>query len=348
VEGGLLLIVCDGMGGMGRGDEASRLAVDVLSAEMTKSDGLPPDRMRQALRMADQRVREELCVEGGELPGSTAVMVYVIDGVAHVAWVGDSRAYLIRGGRVLYRTRDHKLVEELVDAGQLTPEEARESALAHVVTRALGGRSVTDAVVHPATLGYPWKLQHGDRILLCSDGVCDLLDDDEISELLEGATPAEGASRLLEASLMRGGHDNITCIVGVWDGSNWVDEEATPVITGDRRGTPPVSEPRVIEALPADDETTGRVTEEIDLRTLRNVGEVLGDDDDDADIADLPTAEVDRPPTGSTPAPAPKRAPPPVIAGPPGPIGQDTRLWLAVGGLILLLALLAVFGTALA
>src|SRR5688500_5989844 len=148
-EGGLLLVVCDGMGGMGRGAEASRLAVHVLSAEMSRSEGLPPDRMRHALRVADQRVREDLCVEGGELPGSTAVMVYVIEGVAHVAWVGDSRAYLIRDGRVVFRTRDHKLVEELVDAGQLTPEEARDSALAHVVTRALGGRSLNEPAVHP-------------------------------------------------------------------------------------------------------------------------------------------------------------------------------------------------------
>jgi PPM family protein phosphatase len=373
-EGGLLLVVCDGMGGMGRGDEASKLAVDVLSEEMARNDGLPPERMRNSLRIADQRVREELCEEGGELPGTTAVMVYVLDGAAHVAWVGDSRAYLIRDGRVVFRTRDHKLVEELVDAGQLTPEEARESALAHVVTRALGGRSVNEPTVHPATLGYPWKLQHDDRILLCSDGVCDLLDDDEISDLLADATPADATSRLVEASLMRGGHDNITCIVAVWDGASWVDEESTPVMVGERQATPAsppvglrvrlaspsggrveidevdvdVDEPPTTRFVPdsptaeivAIDEPdpTGRVTEEIDLRSLREGGELFDAAAEFEDIADLPTAEVPRP-TGSAPA----------AARPPGSSAAgrfDTRaqpLVLTGLGLLVLAALLAVF-----
>jgi protein phosphatase len=344
-EGGLLLVVCDGMGGMGRGDEASKLAADVISAEMSRSEGVPADRMRMSLRIADQRVREELCEDGGELPGTTAVMVYVMDGAAHVAWVGDSRAYLIRDGQVVFRTRDHKLVEELVDAGQLTPEEARDSALAHVVTRALGGRSPSEPAVHPATLGYPWKLLHNDRIMLCSDGVCDLLEDDEIASLVEGASPAEAASRLLEASLMRGGHDNITCIVGVWDGASWVDDEATPVIAGQRQ-VGPILDGETMDAdtadgpedvIPMDDaaDPAGRVTEEIDLRSLREQADLAEfASPEDEDIADQPTAEVERP---ITPSSVGSREHAPIV------VDAATRTWVVVGaGLLVLAALVAV------
>lgn len=319
-EGGLLLMVCDGMGGMGRGDEASKLAIEVLSEVMSEGDGLPPDRMRQALRVADQRIRDVLCGDY-EQPGSTAVMVYVLDGAAHVAWVGDSRAYLIRNGRVLYRTRDHKLVEELVDAGQLTPDEARESTLAHVVTRALGGRSPAEPAVHPATLGYPWKLQRDDRVLLCSDGVCDLVEDDEIGAMVDRSSPAEGTARLVETSLLRGGHDNITCIVAVWDGASWVDDDAaTPIISGGRQGLPP----HVDSGWEPDG--GNRVTEEIDLGRMM-AEENQEEDEADLAFADLPTAEVDR------------RPPPP-----PRPVPQvdvSPGSWLGAGLVALVLAIVA-------
>lgn len=330
VEGGLLLVVCDGMGGMGRGDEASRLAIDVLCSVMSRSEGLPPERMRLALRAADQRIRDELCAEI-EQPGATAVMVYVLDGAAHVAWVGDSRAYLVRDGRIVYRTRDHKLVEELVEAGQLTPEQAKESALAHVVTRALGGRPASEPPVLPATLGYAWKLHHGDRILLCSDGVSDLVDDDEISDLIDRIPPAEGTSRLVETALLRGGHDNITCILAMWEGSTGADDEvATPVIHPNREVGPE-----------RDSELDGRVTEEIDLVELearvareakardaataaRSRVASRGRDDGDLGFADQPTAEVDRADGEETTGNAAKM-PPKVLTDP------QERVWVGVG-----------------
>lgn len=338
-EGGLLLVVCDGMGGMGRGDEASRLAIDVLSGVMSRGEGLPPDRMRHALRAADQRIRDELCSEF-EQPGSTAVMVYVLEGVAHVAWVGDSRAYLVRDGRVVYRTRDHKLVEELVDAGQLTPEEARESTLAHVVTRALGGRASTEPPVHPATLGYPWKLRTDDRLLLCSDGVCDLVDDDEISEMIDHTTPAEGTTRLVETALLRGGHDNITCIVAVWDGASWIDDDAaTPVIGAGRIAGPPT------DSWARGDGDGNHVTEDIDL------GRAESPDDP---FAELPTTVVDRSSERtSTPRPqstdarsaAASDARPAATdarsTAVPPQLDVSPRIWLFVGGVLLLLAIAA-------
>ncbi len=230
-EGARVLLVCDGMGGMGRGDEASALAVEVIREELLAQAGFPADRMRNALRAADERIRDQLCRVGEGQPGSTAVMVYVLDGAAHVAWVGDSRAYLVRAGRVMDRTRDHKLVEELVDAGQLTPDQAKASALAHVVTRALGGRGPEDQTVKPGALGYPWKLMHGDRILVCSDGLCDLVSDEEMGGLVGPGSTDDIVERLVQVALDRGGHDNITVIVATWEGPDWVEEDvATPVM----------------------------------------------------------------------------------------------------------------------
>ena len=171
-QGSRVLLVCDGMGGMGRGDEAARVAVDSLTTSLSAT---PSEDVRawlaQAMRDADATVRDELCHPGESAqPGSTAVIVYITDGTAEVCWVGDSRAYHVRGTSILSRTRDHKLVEDLVDAGQMSASDARHSSLAHVVTRALGGKSKGEPGVTPALLPKAWKLAPGDRILLCSDG----------------------------------------------------------------------------------------------------------------------------------------------------------------------------------
>jgi PPM family protein phosphatase len=301
----VLLVVCDGMGGMGRGDEASKLAVEILRGAMG-GEQLPADRMQAALRQADDKIREVLC-EDVEQPGATAVMAYVLDGAAHIAWVGDSRAYLIRDSSVVHRTRDHKLVEELVEAGQLTAEQARESALAHVVTRALGGRPPSDPPVNVATPGFPWKLHHGDRILLCSDGVSDLIDDDEIADLLHDISPEDATERLVETALLRGGHDNITCIVAVWDGET--DDQATPVIPRPRQGEP------------------GRP---VPLQTSRRVSDL---ETDEVAFADQPTAELDR--GARDPAGGPHGR------GVPAPSDPAGSVWLGVGIALMLLGIVA-------
>lgn len=262
-EGGVLLLICDGMGGMGRGELASAMAVEHISRLVREGRGFPPERLRRAIREADTVVRNELCGDGRGMPGATAVMVYVLDGMGHVAWAGDSRAYLVRAGRVVERTNDHKLVNELVAAGQLTEEEARGSALAHVVTRALGGRPPSDRPVKASTLGHPWKLAQGDTVLLCSDGVCDLILDDEIPAMLAEVPPEVGARNLVQAALERGGHDNITCIVASWEGGDYVeDERATPSFS--MRDHAPDLDVRDTAALTDPDDDGRGVTEEID------------------------------------------------------------------------------------
>jgi len=234
---GTLLSVCDGMGGMGRGDEASAIAVRVLEEELSNATGFPPDRMEAAIQTADVAIRQELAVPGNT-PGSTAVLVHIDGGLAHVSWAGDSRAYLLRGGAVIDRTRDHKLVNELVEAGELTEEEAKLSTLAHVVTKALGGRGPNEPPIHPDSLAHPWKLKHGDMVLLCSDGLCDLVDDHELGAVVKG-TLGSDLDTLVQMALDRGGHDNITIILARWDGDDF-DEEAqqTPVFSDKREHHP--------------------------------------------------------------------------------------------------------------
>jgi len=236
-DGGSLLAICDGMGGMGRGDEASRLAVELLRDTL---GSIPAeqiaDRLTDAIETADTELRERLFdAEQRTQPGATAVLVWVYDAAAHVAWVGDSRAYWIRGPAVLGRTRDHKLVEDLVDAGQLSPEEARQSTLAHVVTRALGGRSSEEPTVSAARLDRPWALRKGDCILLCSDGLSDLVEDGELPELLDSDDMEAVSQRLVDLANERGGHDNITCIVARWQGPDHdPGRERTPVMASGR------------------------------------------------------------------------------------------------------------------
>ncbi|MCA9492872.1 MAG: serine/threonine-protein phosphatase [Myxococcales bacterium] len=353
-DGARVLLVCDGMGGMGRGDEASQLAVEVITEELARQTGFPTDRMRHALRAADDVVRDRLCRVGEGQPGSTAVMVYVQDGAAHVTWVGDSRAYLVRQGRVVERTRDHKLVEELVDAGQITAAQAKASALAHVVTRALGGRSPDEQTVRPGALGYPWKLMHGDRILVCSDGLSDLVEDDEIGGMVTEGTTDEVVERLVQVALDRGGHDNITVIVGTWEGPDWVEEDvATPVMPASREvgvedlrlpdedaTLPPFGKgdlfdsedtepnpPPLTPFEPTDATDGGRVTEEIDPADRSN------DSAPRTTPAGAPRATP--PPTDrSTPAGAPRAATPapaPSAAGSQAgqaPVEEADRRWM--------------------
>jgi protein phosphatase len=229
-DGAKALVVCDGMGGMGRGDEASRIAVDVIQDRLQEGRGFPPDRMRAAVIAADVEIRKRLAVPGNT-PGSTAVMLYVENGLAHVCWAGDSRGYIVRDKTVLERTRDHKLVNELIDAGELTEAQARQSSLAHVVTKALGGRGPSEPPIQPDVMARPWKLRTGDHLVLCSDGLCDLVEDAEIPLLLEGGSLDDAVERMTQVALDRGGHDNISIIVARWDGPDFDEEmKQTPVM----------------------------------------------------------------------------------------------------------------------
>lgn len=249
-DNGVLLLVCDGMGGMGQGDVASRLAVDHIVEYLSDRHDDPQQRLRDCIIHADRAVREALCNQGQGLPGSTAVMAYVLDGMAHVAWVGDSRAYWIRDGLVIGRTRDHKLIDEFIEHGDMTEEEAKNSPMAHVITRALGGKSTREPAVRPSTL-HGWALQFNDILVLCSDGVCDLLSDQEVADLALSPELEDATAKIVQLSLDRGGHDNITVVCARWDGEATQElplSSKTPVLVR-LRTSPPSSAPDTTTAI---------------------------------------------------------------------------------------------------
>lgn len=222
-DGSVVLLLCDGMGGMGRGDQASRLGILRVLEGFARTPGDTRAKATEAVGYADTELRERLCVGGRGHAGSTVALAHIADDVLRVGWAGDSRVYHVRGGVVATRTKDHKLVAELVELGQLTPEEAKKSTLSSVITRALGGRPPGGFVTQPAFLD-DIALQVGDRIVLSSDGMADLVTDEELPELLAG-TPEEAVARLIQTACDRGGHDNISVIV-----CHVNDEGAPPMV----------------------------------------------------------------------------------------------------------------------
>ncbi len=203
-----LFVVADGIGGFEAGEVASSLAVEVLK-------GLQPDEpFRTAIAEANRRI--VAAGRGDEkLSGMGTTVVAIRFGgtqrepVAEVAHVGDSRAYLRRGGDLNPITEDHSLVAELVRSGDLTRDQAAEHPQKNLITRALGAEEEVD--VDTTVL----PIEAGDRVLLCSDGLSDMVPEARISEILLEAygDPERAARGLLSAALDAGGNDNITVVV---------------------------------------------------------------------------------------------------------------------------------------
>ena len=202
-----LFAVCDGMGGHAAGEVASSIAVKVIGEEApnTANDVL----LGAAIEAANQAVIEAP-QKGIGKPGmgSTASAIFIEGNQMAVAHVGDSRIYLLHHGTLVRVTHDHSYVEELVDSGQITADEARNHPSRSVVTRALG--SDPEMYADHFTL----EVSDGDRIILCSDGLSSMILDDEIESIaVSNITPQNAADSLVSAALTAGGADNITVIV---------------------------------------------------------------------------------------------------------------------------------------
>jgi PPM family protein phosphatase len=203
-----LFVIADGIGGFEAGEVASRIAIEVLKE---LEPGAP---FEAAIREANRRI---LAFGRGDerLSGMGTTLVALRFGgtrerpVAEVAHVGDSRAYLLRGGSLRPLTEDHSLVAELVRSGELTRDQAAEHPQKNLITRALGAEEEVD--VDTAVL----PVEAGDRILLCSDGLSDMVPEGRISEILADpqGDPETTARRLLSAALDAGGTDNVTVVV---------------------------------------------------------------------------------------------------------------------------------------
>ena len=211
-EGGLFC-VADGMGGHAAGEVASRLAVEVLAREMARpDDGATLDARLRAAVAAANRAILETAERDPALAGMgttlTALALARDDGGYTIAHVGDSRAYLFRRGKLSQLTADHTWVQQQVDAGLLTPEEARGHPFSSMLVRAVG------IAADPEIDIIRGDLEPGDLILLCSDGLSGMVDDDEIASILARDLPLDDTARELAAAANRnGGADNITAIL---------------------------------------------------------------------------------------------------------------------------------------
>lgn len=213
-NGGALFLVCDGMGGMGRGDQASKLALERLKDWLCKGQEHPLDAASAAIHQVDRELARALDPDAnGKRPGTTCAVVHVEGGVAYVTWVGDSSVFLLRDGAVVAKTRPHRVVQDLIDAGAMSFEEARTSPMRRFLARSLGGRDADEPVVEPSMLR-PWRLVAGDTIVVCSDGLSDFLTPDEIAAIaLRHDDEAAACEALVAKALEREVDDNVSVIV---------------------------------------------------------------------------------------------------------------------------------------
>ena len=214
---GLLLLVADGMGGAAGGAVASRLAASVITETLEEAWGRErvqtpirfAQHLQEAVEEANRRVHER-AAQRPELAGmgTTATVAGILDGMVYLAQVGDSRAYLIREGEMAQITRDQSMVQELVEQGAMTLEEAEKSVHRSVLLQALGTEPHVDVA-----LTYH-QLRRGDQLLLCSDGLTGPVADDEITRTVTDApTPAAACDELVALANERGGPDNVSVVV---------------------------------------------------------------------------------------------------------------------------------------
>jgi protein phosphatase len=218
-----LFIVADGMGGHAGGGTASRLAVETIQGSVKDARarepdlfGTPagveesplPDVLREAVEAACLKIFET--AQGSpELAGmGTTVTATLVDGrMAFIAHVGDSRCYLLRGGRIYQVSEDHSLVNEQLKAGAISPDEAKHSRFKNIITRSVG----FEQQVQIDLMGV--ELEADDVLLVCCDGLSNLVDDAEILHVVEEAKLEETPHRLIDLANERGGDDNITVVV---------------------------------------------------------------------------------------------------------------------------------------
>lgn len=211
-----LYVVADGMGGAEAGEVASAIAVGAIRnyvEDGLKAAAVSDGRMMllSALEEANRKILEYVADHPeARGMGSTAVGTLIQPPQAAVAWVGDSRVYLYDGGGLRQLTKDHSLVQRLVEIGQITPEEARHHEHKNVITRSLGARQSGAAGAESIAI----RLKRGDRMMLCSDGLTAHVEDERIGEILRRhSDPNEAARELVVAANAGGGTDNVSVVV---------------------------------------------------------------------------------------------------------------------------------------
>src|SRR5512146_1234649 len=208
-----LFIVADGMGGHAAGEVASEMAVQTIERELQDlkdpHDGDAEDKLADALRKANRTIHDRTITEVDKQGmGTTASVLLLWESKYLIGQVGDSRVYLLRDGELQQLTKDHSYVQEQVDAGFLTPEQARYHPYSNVITRCVGA----SPEVEPDT--YSGELRAGDVFLVASDGLTGMVDDRRLQQLLlSRASAGRVVDALIAEANYRGGLDNITAVV---------------------------------------------------------------------------------------------------------------------------------------
>lgn len=221
------VVICDGMGGANGGNVASSVAVDVISGFFEDNIAEFNDEqihllISNALKEANKRIFErsktDIQLSG---MGTTAVVVVINNSVAHIAHVGDSRAYIFSSGDVKRLTLDHSFVQEMVNIGELTEEQARLHPNRNYITRVLG----VDEHVKEDYTEIPFL--KNEIILLCTDGLSNYYEADKLNNIINSCNCNELADKLIESANMQGGSDNITVAVICSDNDNYLNRSAS-------------------------------------------------------------------------------------------------------------------------
>ncbi len=219
----LVAVVCDGMGGANGGNVASKVAAETFIAELDEYEQAHPsffgeseedivDCLSAGVTAANRAVYKLAVAEASLAGMGTTLVACIVSGEkGYIVNVGDSRLYLIEGGEIEQVTHDHSRVQEMVDDGTLTPEEAKHHMFRHVITRAVGTHKTVDADL------FVCEMKPGTYAVLCSDGLTDLVEPEEICETVgtigQTATIEEACAALIDCANSRGGHDNITAVI---------------------------------------------------------------------------------------------------------------------------------------
>lgn len=204
-----LFVVADGMGGHKAGDYASKFTVEVLTRNLKHSSESDPERaLVQAIKTANHELLKVAeCNEDLKGMGTTIVVATIINHMMYFANVGDSRLYLVNQG-ITQLTKDHSLVEEMVRLGGIKPEEAKYHPDKNIITRAIGAKEDVEVDF------YEHRLKKGDIIVMCTDGLTNMVEDEEIFHIVQGARDlVEAAETLVEAAKENGGTDNIGIVL---------------------------------------------------------------------------------------------------------------------------------------
>jgi len=318
-EKGVLLAVSDGMGGAAAGEIASAMAVGSLRQWLGEEHAGVGTQVliKEAVEEANRNVFSAAQDDERRGMGATLTAVLIRGPIAHIAEVGDSRAYLIRGGRIRQVTRDQSYVQLLVEQGVVTREQAERSPYRNVILQAMGQRG--DVVVALGRL----EMRAKDVFLLCSDGLSGKVSAEEMRDVVAGSTDfPEAATRLVAIANDRGGHDNITVVLAEVTGEGLPTAEASDGIT------------RTLESI-----------QDVDLLERSQPPAAA------ASPAQVPTEPLPAPPV---PEPPPPASPPHVSAGvgfqhPAPAVPAETRswawIWIALAVLVaLVLVAVAMIG----